>query len=156
MEQPNIRPQPQIVTIWRILLAMCVFPVAFLSSLLLEIGGTPWTFITLGWIVVFVYFYLIYFPLRFRSLFYTVLDDRFLIQCGVFYKQVFAVPFTNIQFSHLRFSPLHSLWNLTTLTLISPGGRARLTGLRTDDAKRLIVLLFGPDSEPDGHKRTVR
>ena len=133
--------QKEILTIWRISLALTAFVPAFITSLLFQPGTPFWIMLTALWILLFLFFYLFYLPVRYRKLAFAVRGDSLVVRSGVFSTRVRTMPLQNIQYSGLVVSPLDAVWGLGSLVVTAPGGRIRIPGLRRQDAENLAAML---------------
>jgi len=136
-----IKPQPGILTIWRLLLVFAAIPPSFLFSLFLRVGGLWWWACAALWTVAFLFFYLFYLPARFRKLSFTLEKDRLTVTSGVFQTNTRVMPLANVQYVGLVISPFDAVWGLCTLLVTAPGGRLHLPGLRQQDARNLVELM---------------
>lgn len=138
---PNNKPQPAILTIWRIALIFITLVPAFLTSLILRIGSVAWTVATGLWIFAFLAAYLVYLPIRYKKLAYGISGDNIVLVSGTFYTRVCSIPIAGIQFTALVQSWLDRFFGLSTLVINAAGGRISIPGLKTQDAKALADLL---------------
>lgn len=137
----TMKPQAQLLTIWRLTLAAAMCVPAFLNSLFLRVTNPVWLWTTLGWLAVFLILYLVYLPLCYRAVSFSVTADHVLLYKGVLYTRSLTVPLAGIQFVSLSSSPLEKLFGLRSVVVVVPGGRLVLPGLRTQDAERLSAAL---------------
>lgn len=135
------KPQQAVLTIWRLLLVLAAVPPAFLISLLFQAGGLPWLLLVAAWLLAFLFFYLLYLPLRYRKLAFQLQKDRIIVHSGIFYTRIRAMPLQSIQYVGLLISPLDALFGLSALVITAPGGRIVIPGLRRRDAENLAELL---------------
>ena len=145
----DFSPHRRILTIWRMVAAAFALAAAFAVALLF--GQHPLLFrLTTGlWVVVFLGFFVIYCPIKYNRLKYSVGNGQVLLRGGVLYRRVKAIPLSNIQFTAAFASPLHRLFGLCTVALAAAGGSLFLTGLTREDAARLEKLLCVPTSPQD-------
>lgn len=137
----TMKPQPRILVIWRIHLAVSMAIPAFLNALFFRLSDPLWVWITLGWLLIFLALYLVYLPLRYRGMSFAVAGDKILVYNGVLYARVKSIPMGGIQFTTLWAGPLERMLGLCSLILSSAGGQAALPGLRRKDAEALVELL---------------
>lgn len=137
----SIRPQPKVLTIWRIMLAIGICVPAFLNSVFFRITSPIWTWGTVIWMTAFLLLYLIYLPLRYRRLSFSVTSDRILLYGGVLYRSARMVPIARIQYTSLSANPFERIFGLCSLVVVMAGGRAVLPGLRRQDAEALAAVL---------------
>lgn len=135
------KPQQAVLTIWRLLLVLAAVPPAFLISLLFQAGGLPWLLLVAAWLLAFLFFYLLYLPLRYRKLAFQLQKDRIIVHSGIFYTRIRAMPLQSIQYVGLLISPLDALFGLSALVITAPGGRIVIPGLHRRDAENLAELL---------------
>lgn len=138
----QMKPQPKILTAWRVLLTFAMLAPAFLNALLFPIRGQAWLGVSAGWIVLFLVLYLVYLPLRYQKLSFSVSGDRILLYSGVLYTRARSIPLRNIQYSTILRSPLDRLFGLCSLVVTAAGGRISLPGLRLPDAEALAKALL--------------
>lgn len=138
----TLTPQPKILTIWRSVLVFATAAPAFLCSLFFRPGTALWWGLSTFWVLLFLFFYLFYLPVRQRNLSLQIGDDRFVRTSGVFYNASRTVPFENIQFLRVQTSILHRRFGLATLIIVAPGGGMTVPGLRAEEAKRLVSVFF--------------
>nr|WP_087302394.1 PH domain-containing protein [Anaerotruncus colihominis] len=89
----------------------------------------------------FLYFYIFYYPIKYRKLAYGTNAHCLLVYCGVIYTRVKAVPFTSIQYTSVFSTPLERLFGVTSLFVYAAGGRVYIPGLAPQDARELQALL---------------
>lgn len=135
------KPQPQILTIWRLSLAIITLVPAFLTSVVLRVYSTSWLVATAAWLLAFLLLYLVFFPLLYKSLSYTLFDDKLVLNTGAINRRVIAVPLAAIQFVSVFRSPLDRMFGLSSLTVVMAGGHVTLIGLTVLDAQSLVGLL---------------
>lgn len=135
----RIKPQPGVLTIWRIAAALAMVAPAFLSALLTQ--GSVWIGLSAVWITVFLLLYLVYLPLRYEKLHFTVEETQITLYSGVLYTRVRAMPLHSIQFTAVRRNPLEALFGLCSLEVTAAGGQLVLPGLRLRDAEALSRVL---------------
>ena len=121
-------PHRRILTIWRMVAAAFALAAAFAVALLF--GQHPLLFrLTTGlWVVVFLGFFVIYCPIKYNRLKYSVGNGQVLLRGGVLYRRVKAIPLSNIQFTAAFASPLHRLFGLCTVAVAfsSPASPGRM------------------------------
>lgn len=140
--QATLTPRPQIISVWRSVLICAALPAAVACSLFLKPGTLLWGVCSGLWILPFLFFYIVYFPLRRRRLSLEVEKGQLVMRTGVFYSIVRTVPYESIQFVGLRTSPLHKRWQLASLVVVAPGGRLLMPGLDAQEAQRLVRVLL--------------
>lgn len=137
----QIKPQPRVLALWRLVVAIVVFIPAFLLSLFLKIFSIPWIIGTVLWVGVFLFFFLFHLPRFYQSLTIEVTPEEIVVRGGVFYSNLYAVATQNIQFLTISATPLSQLFRLVTLKITMAGGRVRVPGLKREDAKKLVEFL---------------
>lgn len=138
----RIKPQPKLLTLWRIVLALIMCVPAFLNSLLLYRSTSPaWIIGTAVWMIVFFAGYLVYLPLAYRRISFSLYDEKVTLYSGVFYRRIRSIPLENIQFTSLWASPLHLVMGICSLSITAAGGHVTLPGLRKQDAESLAAVL---------------
>ena len=144
------KPDLHILTIWRIRLLLLAVVFSFLSAWFYPHRGWIWWLFTLGWAGGFFYFYLFYYPIKFRKLSYARNQDCLLIHCGVIYTRTRAIPFSAIQYTSTGSTPLERLFGVCSLIVVTAGSRVFLPGLPTQDAQELQRFLSLQDWEDRG------
>ncbi len=138
-----MKPQRGLLIKWRMLLALgCLLP-ALINALLFYPGKLLWTIVTVVWLTVFFFFYLIYLPIKFKRLTYYVAKQKVVVHSGVFYNRIRTVPQASIQYVSAVVSPIDAIWGISSLVIVSPGSRIALRGLSKKDALVLAELLAG-------------
>lgn len=143
----QIKPQKNILTVWRIWLVIGTFPFALLNSLLFPTHSKVWICTTAAWVVLFLLGYLYYLPTRYRKLSFAIHEEQVVLYSGVLYTRVRTLPVHNIQYTTILRTPLDHPFGLCSLALVAPGGRITLPGLRLQDAKTLSSLLNNKHQE---------
>ncbi len=135
-------PHRRILTIWRVAAVAFALAAAFAVSLLFGQNPLLFRLLTGLWMVVFFGIFVIYYPIKYNQLKYSVGNGQVLLRGGVMWRHVKAVPLNNIQLTAVYSPPLHRLFGLRTVRLAAAGGSLFLTGLTQDDATRLERMLF--------------
>lgn len=138
----RIKPQPRILSIWRILLTLVMVLPAFANALFFPARGRAWLIITIVWVIVYLALFLVYLPLRYNKLSYSVGNERILLYSGALYTNVRVLPLQNIQYVSIYQNPIERLFGLCTLVAVAAGGRISLPGLRRQDAESLAKALL--------------
>lgn len=141
----SIKPNSRLLTIWRIQLSIAICIPAFLNSVLFKIQSPIWLWGTALWIIAFVVVYLVYLPMKFKSISYSVKEDRILLYTGVIYPRIRIAPKDRIQFSVVLTSPFERIFGLASLQVVLAGGRVVLPGLRHSDADILSQSILLDD-----------
>lgn len=137
----SMKPQPKILTIWRIVLTLCAVVPAFLNAILFPVPGRLWLWVSVVWIALYLAMYLVYLPLKYQKLTFSVSEERILLYSGVLYTYVRSIPLRNIQFTAITKTPFDHLFGLCSLVVTAAGGRIVLPGLREKDAEALSRAL---------------
>lgn len=137
-------PHRRILTIWRMVAAGLALVAAFVTALFLGQNRFLFRLLTGLWVVVFLGYFVIYCPVKYNQLKYSVGNGQVLQRGGVLYRRVKAIPLANIQFTVAFATPLHRLFGLCTVALAAAGGTLFLTGLTRADAQRLRELIASP------------
>ena len=141
MEQATRKPQRSILRLWRIVLTAAACVPAFLASLIFSPPTPGWLIANGVWILLFLFFYIVYLPLRYRKLAFKLSSEAVTVYSGVFYTRVRILPIANIQFTTLWDSPLHRMFGLCSLFIAAAGARVAVAGLTRQEAQALAELL---------------
>lgn len=137
------RIDAHILTYWRIrLTALCLLCPVFIA---LFFSAAPvWrTCLTVGWMLSYVFFYVFYYPVKYRKLSYMVNRQCLVIHCGVFYNRVKGIELRNIQHVSTSASPLLRVMGLCTVYISCAGGMLYIPGLKKESARALCARLLG-------------
>ena len=127
------KPDLRILTVWRIrLLVTAVAPSAVTAYFSINRTWAWWLF-SASWIAAFLYFYIGYYPIKYRKLSYSINQTCLVVHCGVIYTRIKAS------------TPLQQLFGLCSLVVYAAGSTLRLPGLPLQDG----ILLQGALT-PDG------
>lgn len=137
----KMKPQPQILTVWRIVLALAMVLPAFLNTLIFGRTGLIWAGTTAAWVVLFLVLYLAYLPLRYLRMSYSLTDDRIVLYGGVLYRNIKSIPIRNVQYTVVSRNLIARPFGLCTLLVVAAGGRMAIPGLRAEDAETLAGVL---------------
>lgn len=141
-------PQPQIIAIWRILLTLAAMIPAFLVSLLFKSGSTVWI-ISIGTLaLVYLLIFLVYFPLLYKKMSYSVSGERIIYKTGVLLNRIISVPVSAVQFVSVSQSALEKPFGLAAVSVTMAGGRIILSGLTLEDAQVLAKIIQPQQAEP--------
>ena len=140
----------RLLWVWRIFLTLAALPVAFLSSLFLRPLSPLWWAATGFWAVVFLFCFLIYLPIRQRAIFLVMNGESLILSEGVFSVIERTVPLENIQYIRVRSTPIHRWLGLSTLVVVSAGGRLEMPGLGRGEVDRLVKGIFGLGAKGQG------
>lgn len=134
-------PQPQILTIWRISLTLAAIVPAFLISLLLKRDSAAWM-ISVGFLaLLYLAAFVVYLPLLFRKISYSVSGERIVYKTGVFYHRVITAPVAAVQYVSVSQSVIERMFGVASVVATFAGGRVMLGGLKTADAEQIAQLL---------------
>lgn len=136
-----LKPQPTLLKKWRLFLLLISLVPAFLNALIFTPGEVDWLVASGIWLLLFLFFYQYYLPVRFRKLTFSVSGSRIVIYSGVFSTIVRSIPLDNVQFTSHIASPLDAIWGLCSLKVTAPGGRVVIPGLSSKDADNLAKML---------------
>lgn len=143
------KPDLRILTVWRIrLLVTAVAPSAVTAYFFINRTWIWWLF-SASWIAAFLYFYIGYYPIKYRKLSYSINQTCLIVHCGVVYTRIKAMPLCSIQYVSVSSTPLQQLFGLCSLVIYAAGSALRLSGLSLQDG----ILLQGtltPHEEPHG------
>lgn len=135
------RPQPQLLSIWRIALTLIAVPPAFLLSLLLRVGSNAWVFSAGGLVLSYLFVYLVYLPLLYKKTSFGISHEKIVFSTGVFNTRVIAIPLSKIQFVTVTRSVFSRLFGVSTVIVTAAGGRIAISGLNAADADNLALAL---------------
>ena len=141
------KPDLQILTVWRIRLLLVALVPSFFSAFFAPRINWVWWLSTAAWMAAFLYFYIFYYPIKYRKLSYGFNRRCLLIHCGVIYTRVKAVPLTSIQYATVASSPLERLFGVCSLFVYAAGSSVYIPGLPPADADRLQAFLTPADEE---------
>lgn len=147
---PSIKPQLHLLSIWRVRLLLCAFLPSFFSAYFIDRQGVLWWIFSALWVLLFLYFYIIYYPIKLRKLCYSGNDAYLLIHCGVIYTRIKAIPYSSIQYLSIASTPLERFFGICSLHLTMAGATASMPGLTRQQAHELHEALMphdGGDSE---------
>lgn len=143
-----LKPEYQVLTIWRILLIAASFPLALAIALFLT--GTIYKVAAFFWFLIFLFGYLFYLPRLFESLLYIMDDKHITLKKGVFYNSIYTIPLENIQFTNLIITPFSRLFGIVSLRIVAPGASISLPGLCLDEARAISKVLGGTKEPANG------
>lgn len=132
---------PKALLLWRLRLFLYALPFYILTSLFCDLRSVVWMMLTGLWTLLFLTFYLLYYPIKFRRLSYRVTSERIVVTSGVIYWRSTSIELTNIQYVAVQRTPLALALGLASVTVHAAGGSAHLPGLRYKDAIRLAEVL---------------
>lgn len=135
------KADPKALLLWRLRLFLGALPFFILTSLFCELRSPLWLALTGVWVLLFLGFYLAYYPIKYHRLSYRLTGERLLVTSGVVYWRTTAIELANIQFVSLVRTPLATALGLASVTVHAAGGRAHLSGLRYKEAARLTEVL---------------
>ncbi len=134
---------PRAIVVWRMRLTLAALVPSFCSALFFPVRNWIWTAFTALWAGVYLFLFVVYYPIKYKKLTFA-LDDRYLvIRCGVFYNRVKAIPLGNLQYMTLLAGPLQRLFRVCSVQFICAGGRVLLPCVGQADAHTLAQLVEG-------------
>lgn len=128
--------------LWRIRLTAITAICPFLITLFLRDESPFKKNLTVLWILLFLFFFLFYYPIKFRRLSYRLEKQCIVIHCGVFYRRLKMMEFHNIQHLTVSATPLQHLMGLRTLYIAGAGGRIYLPCLDKESVNHLCMELL--------------
>lgn len=137
------KPDYRILRVWRINLVILSLIPAFAIALL-ETGSLPWSLLTGAWALLFLLVYLVYLPLYYNSVSFSMEDGRISLRSGVFYKKRRWMDLDKVQHYAIVRGPVSRLFGLATLVFTAAGGRLTMPGFRLEYAGRLLDALSSP------------
>lgn len=140
-------PDKRLLLVWRINLVVLSIPFAFAIALLLKVGTFWWYLLSAVWVVLFLSCYLVYLPLFWKSIAYSMKENQIRVNSGVFLRRRRSMDLSSVQYLTLSQAPVSRLFGLASLIFSAPGGRLYLPGFPLDTARRLFEALSHPDEE---------
>ena len=144
---------PSTLTIWRI-------RVLLLSLLLLTISvwgfSYPYLFLyirtfTLIWLCVFLFFYAIYLPSRFKYFYCAIGESYLLLRFGVIKNISKAIPLSSILYTSTFSTPLQRLFGVSSARIYSAGNYSVIPGLSKKDIQLFQEQLTLQRNRGDNH-----
>ncbi|MCL2579964.1 MAG: PH domain-containing protein [Oscillospiraceae bacterium] len=133
----------RLLWVWRILLTLAALPLAFLTSFFLTPLSTLWWVLTGALAAVYLFFFLIYLPIRRRAIFLLLNDQNLVLSEGVFNVVERSLPIAGIQYIRVRATPIHRRLGLSTFVVVCAGGKLEMPGLGHKEVDKLIKAIFG-------------
>ena len=130
------------LTIWRIYLIIPTFVCAFLTSFFFRMFSFWWLVLTAVWLILFLFFYTVYFPLRLKKLSLTIDNDTVTLKSGVFYNIIRVVKKDKIQFVKEIKTPLLYIFKVKSFVVCSAGGKIYTPCIDEDDVKGDLNVPF--------------
>lgn len=128
--------------LWRIRLCLCALPCPFLIALFFP-GAEIWSAVlTVLWVSVFLGMFLLYYPIKYQRLRYTLGGHSLQVHCGVFYNRLKAIDLNNIQHVSSVAGPLQRLLSLASVYVAGAGGVIALPCLEAANARALCERLL--------------
>lgn len=140
------KPHPHILTVWRLRLLLFTLLPSFISACFLPRINLVWWLFTAVWSLAFLFFYIFYYPIKYKKLAYSLAEFCLLVHCGVIYTRVKAMPFTSIQYVTVSSTPLQRLFDISTVFVYSAGSSVHISGV-TPAAALELQLALTPESE---------
>jgi membrane protein YdbS with pleckstrin-like domain len=103
----------------------------------LRTGSIAWLISIGAWVFLFLFFYLFYFPARWRSISLRVRERSVCMRRGVFYQVSSVMPLSTVRFTRVLRGPVARMFGFCTLHIAASGGDIFMPGLTGDDARRL-------------------
>lgn len=125
------------VTVWRVRIFIAYVLLMLLITYLFPVSSRLWGLIALILSFVFLAMYLIYYPIKYNKLSYDVRNNLLIVNCGVIYTRIKAIPIENIQFITVTASWTMQYFNLHTLIVHGAGGSIHIPGIKVEDAEVL-------------------
>lgn len=129
----KLKPSKDILWVWRIRLALiCLIP-SILTGWLFRTYSKLWIISTAIWIIFFTFFYVFYFPVKYKKLYYYRDGNIFVKNYGVIYTMTKSIPLKNIQFIVKKATPLEKLFKIYSYRIIGAGSQLTASGLKFDE-----------------------
>ena len=129
------------LSLWRIRLLLLAFLPSVLVSLFFDVFTYWWNFCTIAWVVVFVLFYFVYFPVRCFRLKYAVDKSAVVLRYGVFYVRTKYMLLSSVQYVSVSQTPLQAVLGIANVTVHAAGGTIVVPYLRERQAAMLRKAL---------------
>lgn len=127
--------------LWRVRLSAGILLCPFFIALFFP-SAPVWTAVlTVLWMVFYLFMFLIYYPVKYYKLSYTVTETSFILRCGVFYNRMKAMELRNIQNITTSATPLARLLGLCSVQVWGAGSVLYLSGLRAGEGAALCGRL---------------
>ena len=130
------------LTIWRIYLIIPAFVCAFLTSFFFEMLSFWWLVLTGAWLILFLFFYTVYFPVRLKKLALTIDENTITLKSGVFYNIIRVIKKDKIQFIKEIKTPLSYIFKVKAFVVYSAGGKIYTPHIDEDDVKGDLNVPF--------------
>lgn len=142
------KPDPRVLTVWRLRLIPAAALLLYLSIRLLALPYLVWWVFTGLWLSAVLLLALVYFPLKYRRLSYTVNSRTLIVHTGGVSSRIKAVPFHAVQYASILTTPLMRQFGICSLVFYMAGSHITIPGLTMKDAE---VLRGKPTpKKPDG------
>ena len=138
------RTDRRALLLWRMRLSLGVLICPFIIALFFPAAPIWEAVLTILWIVFYLFMFLIYYPVKYAKLRYTVTDANLVIHCGVFYNRVKAMQLQNIQHVSTGATPLARALGLCSVQVWGAGGVLYLPGLKRQVGAALCGRLTRP------------
>lgn len=142
------KPDPRVRTVWRLRLLPAAALLLYLSIRFWSFSDLIWWIFTGLWLSAFLFFMLIYFPLRYRRLSYALHSRALIVHAGVIDTRIKAVPLHAVLYASVLSTPLLRRFGIRSLVLYMAGSRLTIPGLTAEDANALREKLTF--QSPDG------
>jgi len=135
------RPEPALLSVRRLILAIFTFVIAFFTSVFFTPLGKLWIILTSTWVIFFLAMYLWYLPKFLSKLYFRLDSEHLTLYSGVFCKSVKFISLNNIQYVYIIINPFERLFGICSLIVVLPGGRAVIPGIKPETADNLVGAL---------------
>ena len=129
----NLKPSKNILWVWRIRLCLiCLIPSA-ICGWFFKTFSSLWLIFTCLWLIAFAFFYIFYFPIKYKKLLYHHDGSVFVKNYGVIYTMTKSIPLKNIQFIIKSATPLERIFKIYSFRIVGAGSQMTVSGLNSDD-----------------------
>ena len=135
---------PRAILVWRMRLTLAALVPSFCSSLFFPVRNWIWTVFTGLWAGIYLFLFIIYYPIKYKKLSFYLDETYLVIHCGVFYTRTKAIPLQNLQYVTIQTGPLQGLFRVKTVRFLCAGGRVYLPCVGLKDAQRFSLLVQEP------------
>ena len=139
----NIYPSENILWLWRIRLALVFLIPSSVNSWFFKTGSMTWILISLILALIFIIFFWIYYPIKFKKLSYTFNGKTITKNYGIIYTMVKNIPLDSIQFIIKRTSPLGRFFGICSFVLVGAGSKMYISGIKPDELNFIYEYLEG-------------
>lgn len=136
------KPKLKLLTAWRQYLVIFSSLPAFLITLLFWNRKTVLVTLLAVWFIVFMLLYLVYLPARYKKTSFILKDESLIKTSGVFYYSSYCVPLKNIQYVTVLSSPVMKFNGLSSVAVVSAGGRVIIPGFVSSEAEAFAGIIY--------------